>query len=143
MYNQLIVNAAAVELLSRTFHLSAWNSVADSGELLRSEQQNVSAVSAERPCCVCGTPMLCPWNVCALSTERLCSVCVIVLFRIVVAKKSIVSQVANRSCREEESQRLPTLEFATLYLRTDPFWRFRRFFVKCLQTPHQVSVNSS
>ena len=85
--------------------------------------ENVRALSVKRPCSVHKTFVLCLENVRALFAERPCSVrrtsvlcsCISELSAaypqsdwlakssIVVAKKSIISQVANRSCREEES----------------------------------------
>ena len=69
--------------------------------------QNIRTLSAERPCSVRRTSVLCQQNVRALSTECPCSVRRSVYYtlpthkvidwRIVVAKKTIVSQVANCS----------------------------------------------
>ena len=109
-------------------------------------QQNIRALSTERPCSIRRTSELCPWN------SVLC-LCISVLSAayphsdwltkspIVVAKKTIILQVANHSCRQEDSQRFQIIMLVAQIHKTwsaDPSQWFHRLFMKCLQTLHEV-----
>ena len=96
--------------------------------------------AAERPCCVRGMFVLC-LRISILSAAYPQSDWLARL-PFVVTKKTIVSQVANLSCREKEFQQFPrrlSLEFAILDLQiplsdsTDFSLGVHGLFVKCLR----------